>query len=144
MTDEQKVLLSHRRGANGVLAKVVVDLQPAVVHVAGQRLPPAQRVIHGLAEQALGQHAAAHHFQRPTEAFQNGLALPRTNQRGELRLPLNPLRSNSSSSRSCCARERFTRPTASGFNTTASPAAFIDVIPLCYDIYELREQWCYG
>ena len=36
---------------------------------------------------------------------------------------------------------RFTRPTASAFKiTTASQASFIDVIPLCYDIYELGEE----
>ncbi len=43
MPHKEKVLLSNRRGANGVFAQIIINLQPAILHVARQSLPPAQR-----------------------------------------------------------------------------------------------------
>ena len=42
LADEQPVLLSERRRANGVLDQVVVDFQPAIEQIFLQRRPQAQ------------------------------------------------------------------------------------------------------
>jgi hypothetical protein len=84
MPNEQKILLTDGGRTNGILTKVVVDLQPAILHIADQGFPAAEDIVSGLTEQALGQHPTTHHFQRPAQPRQDGSALPRSHRRPQL------------------------------------------------------------
>ena len=67
-TGKQIILASERHRSERPLRGIVVDFQPAVVAVAGQRRPPRQRIPDGLGQSALLR-------QRRIDGFQPGVQL---------------------------------------------------------------------
>lgn len=79
VADEEPVLLADGGGTDGVFDPVVVDFDAPVFEVDAQRGPLAERVVDGLAQETLGQVAAAppEREQRPMKTGHDGPALLR-------------------------------------------------------------------
>jgi hypothetical protein len=59
MADEQKILLPNGGGPNGILAKIIINFQVAIIDETDQRIPARERIVNGLAEETLGRNSLA-------------------------------------------------------------------------------------
>ena len=72
--DEEPVLASDRKGADGILGQCVADVQTTIVEISDQVNPLIQGVLNGFGRQAIFRHTAGIGLQPGFQVLENRLA----------------------------------------------------------------------